>query len=628
MLSHVVCSTIAFHLGSLHGSSGTKATATSSLLSLCPTDSNSLQWTTATADRRQEEATTNTAPVVSSDKGSDRDASFGARGTGMMGRVPRDDFLKAFDLGMPWERGSINTSPGDRDYVLLLYPTTATVDDKQRLKHQQHLLQQESAIIAYSSVEEALQQQSCNTLKIVVTDTSSACVAVVAGPANDSYHVHKWMRVLDRPNSKLKKKKTHQLWRPVGRYGGTQASLQEPPKPVTTKESLQLLQEYLSIQDAVLDELRPVAAKVARATGTVVVMVCNAGHAELLLNFYCAAISVGVDLSSFLLFCTDLETKLLADNSLPQLTSYYNKQLFASIPAGDKKIEYGTKTYARVMMSKVYCVHLISSLGHDLFFQDVDLVPYRKDYTEHFIEAAKATNTATAAGDDFDMYFQFDHSHAPLYLPWSANSGFFYARSNAKTRFFFSALLRLGDMILRTKSHQAVMAALLSEHSSLFGLRAKTMHEESHHYPGTSSALLLQRGKAVHVRIRTVLWKPCILLTLLLYHVCDHNSAVGYHFHRDRPFMKDMIQGKIHPYVFHMNWNSDKETKRKFNEQLGDWFVKDSCTDQTVDELTRLSSSGDCCVTTEPVVVCHFRDKPSKIRCDDSPLIEDKTSFW
>jgi Nucleotide-diphospho-sugar transferase len=238
---------------------------------------------------------------------------------------------------------------------------------------------------------------------------------------------------------------------------------------------MQLLQLYLSIQDAVLEELRPIAKQVAAASGTVVVMVCNAGHAELLLNFICAAHAVGVDLSSFLLFATDMETKLLADQL--QLTAYYNNKLFSAIPNGDATIEYGTKPYARVMMSKVYCVHLISSLGHDLFFQDVDLVPYRKDYIEHFIGAAKAFS-------QFDLYFQYDHSTAPRYLPWSANSGFYYARSNVKTRYFFSVLLRLGDLVLQSKSHQAAMAALLSEHASLFGLRAKTMHEETRNYPG------------------------------------------------------------------------------------------------------------------------------------------------
>lgn len=93
--------------------------------------------------------------------------------------------------------------------------------------------------------------------------------------------------------------------------------------------------------------------------------------------------------------------------------------------------------------------------------------------------------------------------------------------------------------------------------------------------------------------------------------------------------MKDIISGKIQPYLFHMNWNSDKDTKQKFDEQLGDWCVKDSCAGKTVHELSRavLSDHGACCVL-KPKVVCHYRDKPSKTQCDMSPFIEDKMSFW
>lgn len=105
--------------------------------------------------------------------------------------------------------------------------------------------------------------------------------------------------------------------------------------------------------------------------------------------------------------------------------------------------------------------------------------------------------------------------------------------------------------------------------------------------------------------------------------------AVGYQFNRDRAYMKDLIEGKIKPYAFHMNWNSDKATKIKFNQQLGDWFVKESClgTRDSIDELTQAVSDDYCC-TDNPVVVCHYRDKPSKIPCPESPMIESKTSFW
>jgi hypothetical protein len=107
--------------------------------------------------------------------------------------------------------------------------------------------------------------------------------------------------------------------------------------------------------------------------------------------------------------------------------------------------------------------------------------------------------------------------------------------------------------------------------------------------------------------------------------------------------MKRLIRGEIHPYVFHMNWNLDTKTKREFDQQLGDWYVssvsslleKSSSTSEQQQRTADESSSSsnlllltiDRCLT-EPHIVCHYRDKPSKIRCDDSPLIEGSESFW
>ena len=93
--------------------------------------------------------------------------------------------------------------------------------------------------------------------------------------------------------------------------------------------------------------------------------------------------------------------------------------------------------------------------------------------------------------------------------------------------------------------------------------------------------------------------------------------TVGFHFNNDRAFMKAVINGTVRPYAFHMNWNNAKETKVKFNQQLGDWHVLPDCV-----------GLGLNCCAAEPKVVCHFRDKPSKTRCDSSPFIEDNSSFW
>jgi hypothetical protein len=244
---------------------------------------------------------------------------------------------------------------------------------------------------------------------------------------------------------------------------------------VSTRTSFQLLHHYLSIYEEVLEELKPLAEKVAASTvlkRTVTVMVCNERHLELLMNYCCAAKAIGMDLSSILLFAVDSGTRRTAE--LLGLTAYYHPQLFSFLDGGDA--EYGTMEYARIMLSKVYSVHLISSLGYDFLFQDVDLVPYRADYLQHFVSSATG---------NFDLYFQDDHNQQPQYAPWSANSGFYYARNNVRTRYFFAALVRSTDLILRSKSHQAVVAALLAEQSSLFGLRVKTMHEHSRDFPGT-----------------------------------------------------------------------------------------------------------------------------------------------
>ena len=79
---------------------------------------------------------------------------------------------------------------------------------------------------------------------------------------------------------------------------------------------------------------------------------------------------------------------------------------------------YGDKKFTAMMMAKVIVVQMVSALGYDMLFQDVDIVWY-KDPLEYF----RNTN------DDFDIYFQDDGGHSVRYAPYSANSGFYCVRS-------------------------------------------------------------------------------------------------------------------------------------------------------------------------------------------------------
>lgn len=99
----------------------------------------------------------------------------------------------------------------------------------------------------------------------------------------------------------------------------------------------------------------------------------------------------------------------------------------------------------------------------------------------------------------------------------------------------------------------------------------------------------------------------------------------GFQYHYDPLYMHRMLRGEVHPYIFHMYWTDGKETKVKFLRQFGEWYVQNDCSGEG---MVNDRSSNECC-SVEPFVSCHYRDKPSKIPCFDSPLYDKNgVSFW
>jgi len=236
-------------------------------------------------------------------------------------------------------------------------------------------------------------------------------------------------------------------------------------------------------------------------------------------------------------------------------------------------------------MAKVYCVHLINMLGYDLLFQDVDVVWYRDPLS--FFRDRKTAG-------DFDMYFQDDGARSVRYAPYSPNSGFYFVRYNERTSYLFSVFMRMGDLIIRSGSHQSALNALLTEHSSWRGLKVKVFGRDDE---------------------------------------LGQNFPGGYHYHNRKELMKEIMQEKQKPYIFHMSWTKNKDNKQKFYQQMGDWFVNNECINVRVPDLKK--KKGDdfsvlqgCCLR-EPDIKCHYRDKPSKKPCDSSPNIDKgKKPFW
>jgi hypothetical protein len=501
-------------------------------------------------------------------------------------RMSKDEFVKRFDYGAPMEKGD-GTAAED---TIILYNTiksipTSNPDHSDAVQYGTNGGGDES-FIQKLSTEEAT--ENCDTMNVVTVGNpgnTKQCTVLVNNYEN--YHTQRWIRV----TKELKGKIDHnEPLRSVGRgYTSNGMKTFVPPDDRSIKKHWKTLYRYLDTLDDVISKLSPIAKKVAK-DNTIIVMTCNMGQSELLMNFVCGAKSRGFDLSNILVFPTDVETKDLAEGL--GLATFYDEKNFADMPAEEAQ-QYGDKNFIAMMFAKVVCVQLINHLNYDLLFQDVDIIWY-KNPLDYF-------HDKTNPHHDFDMYFQDDGAHSSRYAPYSANSGFYYVRNNQRTKYLFASLLYSGDIIIQSHSHQQALVQIMAEQASLFGLRVKVLSRDMEEFPG------------------------------------------GWHYHRKKKdFMMKLVKEEIKPFIFHMSWTKNKDNKIKFLQQMGEWYVKDMCIAETKSDIlatlggdnkggaisTAPALSESCCLA-EPNVICHYRDKPSKIPCKDKdPIDKGRRSFW
>ena len=493
-----------------------------------------------------------------------------------MARVNRDDFIKQFDMGVPFDP----TVPGNRQALVLYSKISALPESNAFLKEQS---MREGEIPVMESVQQAT--ENCHQLHVILSDfqRDHQCIAILG--QYESFHIQKFMRLPQEGRGPVDAKLPLRL---VNR--GAQTSGRKSTAPPTKEQTLKywtVLSKYLASLPDMLSRLKPTVEKVADDHNTVIVMVCNLGQSELLMNFVCNAKAKKLDISNVLVVCTDTETQEIATHL--GLETFYDATTFGDMPKQAAR-QYGDSKFAGMMAAKVYCVQLVTMLGYNVLFQDVDVIWYKNPLPWFY--------NPELAGD-FDIYFQDDGNHAVFYAPYSANTGFYYVRHNDRTQYFFNSLLLAGDLIVSTKSHQIALIALLNEHASLYGLKVKIFERNTRDFPG------------------------------------------GYSYHRKPDFMKDVIQGRIEPYIFHMSWTLNKDNKQLFFRQLGEWYVQETCTCPSNrcigKELSDIFGEGDVkagileatCCSADPIISCHYRDKPSKIPCRDSPPIDEgRPSFW
>ncbi|KAL3826599.1 hypothetical protein ACHAXA_010524 [Cyclostephanos tholiformis] len=483
--------------------------------------------------------------------------------------IRKNDFLSLFDYGIPRPPSKrLDESDPGKDEVLLLYGGTRSLPDNGSDAATVYVDGGGERIPPRMSAADAT--RNCGGLNVIYVESQDSefdlCTAIVGN--FESYHVQRWMRTdPDDPNSGLD---AAFPLTPVGR--GLQTNGQDKFSAPEDKYALRnqaLLETYFVRLGGTIDKLGPMAEACAGNDNTVIVMVCNTGQSDLLINFICSARSRGfgdIVNQKVLVFATD-EGVLKIARGLG-LNTFYDEVIFKDMPEREARV-YGDQAFTQMMYAKVVTVQLINRIGYDVLFQDVDLVWYKNPLTFF--------HDKTSPMYAFDILFQDDGARTTRYAPYSANTGFYYVRNNDKTKFLFRSLLFLGDMVLSMTSHQQALGALLDEHSSLTGLRVKTL--SAYDFPG------------------------------------------GYHYHRKKeiPVMKDIVKGNHVPYLFHMSWTTNRENKLVFLKQMGLWYTKKECESgggvKVAEEANDTGGFDLACCSAEPLITCYYRDKPSVEEC-------------
>jgi hypothetical protein len=283
-------------------------------------------------------------------------------------RVSKAELLREYDFGVPNKH-----KPGEDDTdAVILYNHAHALPSGRTLLHEaiHGRFENGHQVIANTTVSSALSK--CDALNVIFmplqnTATSNKfpeCYVIMSD--FESYHINRWMRVPDFATTSKAKDRVlnHNLpLRHVGRITLATKGVDELEVPLLWKnfekkeksflfEHFDIVKTYLENVDSVLKNLKKILKdrNVVKSDNTVIVMTVNQGQSELLSNFICSARRRGFDVSSVLVFPTDLESKALAEGL--GVATYYDEKNFGRLPTGEAKV-YGDPIFCQMMFAKV-----------------------------------------------------------------------------------------------------------------------------------------------------------------------------------------------------------------------------------------------------------------------------------
>jgi TolA-binding protein len=297
--------------------------------------------------------------------------------------VPRDDFNELLDIGVPYDQ----TDGGGGQEVVLLYTTPAAIPSV-------HSKTNKFGLNATEAME------NCNVVKVILQQRHNhrrkgvqQCIAIV--PNWDSFYVHNFQRL---PKQESSTNVVGEHLKAPGHFVDAKFPLRYTARNVEndgtyfepvprndwyTLPFYKVLAEYFGHFDRILKEVRSFIKTNVTITDssttmnnkqTLVVMTVNKGQSVLFHNFVCHSRKRGIDLSHVIMFATD-ETalQLCRDLGIP---AFYDESIYGKFPE-DAAGYYGDKTFGKMMLAKIICVHLALYSNYNVLFQDVDVLWFK-----------------------------------------------------------------------------------------------------------------------------------------------------------------------------------------------------------------------------------------------------------
>ena len=222
-----------------------------------------------------------------------------------LARTSKMDFMSYFDSGSP-----INQEEGE---VIIMYNTKSSLP---HVKTKEVMGDTGDGIVSLSLSESI---QNCDMMHVATIPIKNerVCTAIVQDYEN--WHTRRWARKDGTVGSN-----GEVAFRPINRGQTDRGRTFRVPTEKQMKKHWEALLEYFKNFEDVLAELKPIAEKVA-IDNTVIVMTCNIGQSELLMNFVCNARAKGLNIDNVLVFPTDEETKDLAEGL--GLATFFDKRV-------------------------------------------------------------------------------------------------------------------------------------------------------------------------------------------------------------------------------------------------------------------------------------------------------------